>query len=646
MMDELQSTPLPAGPTCDIYIAYADADEDVAKALQAELFRLRPGTRIWREKRRINAGDAFNQTADTAIAGAGLVLALWTPHSARTRAFAVEVRRALTLRKPFVNVLTGINQNSLAPPYAKYASFDASSIHRMAGRSTGWLPPMRPNRAEVEEDLKPLLGKIDELLSRADIASASEIADSMIANIGESAGTPHSTQFEAVMKSVAVGDPATAIEILGISNYSEAEINTLIAPQSVELADPTQPPPPWGAWRIVPQIVKVEEEDHSDNWLYAAAGFVAAALGAGILWLLASMLGGSADTASVAAELQPASGNGLVQPASAAATELNTCIIAPDGAISNTPCRVVENIAPIGFPTPEPGQSPLVPCDVASDGAITNTPCAMNSRYSPPPPDPTRFADLMETCQVAEDGAIANAPCALNAPVEAVRPEPVNIADLIDTCDVADDGAIANAPCRLVSPLTAPEPVTVEVPGETVVERVVEQVTIEDCVPARAGQTMAADCRLTREVTLAHPPCNETFSNLPCTASVEPRRITSAVVEPARRVVDLPPISVPDDLEPCEIAKRAPCRVTIAKTGLDTLTQLAEHYYGSANGYCRIFRANEDLFGTRIDPKRPGDPNCVYINDVISIPGPPTNGRFETAACPPARATNLCLAPN
>ncbi|MEO0465574.1 MAG: TIR domain-containing protein [Pseudomonadota bacterium] len=643
-MDQMHATHAPGGPACDIYLAYADADEDVAKALQAELFRLRPGTRIWREKYRIGAGDAFNQTADTAIADAGLVIALWTPHSTRTRAFAVETRRAMTLRKPFINLLAGTGSGALPPPHPKYATFDVTSIQQLAGRSTGWLPPMRPSRSEIEADLNPVIAKIDELLD-LDRSAASQIADSMITQIGESVDAPHTPQFEAVLKSVAIGDPATAIEILGISGYSEAEINTLIAPQVVELADPAAPPPPWGAWRIVPQIVKVQAAP-DDNLLFAAAGFVAAALGAGILWLMASMFGGDEATPPPIIT----TGTSTIQPASTSSgstqidARLDACSVETDGAITNAPCRVETNLlAPLN-----PGTAPttLVPCDVGPDGAITNTPCAMNARYTPPPPDPTRFSDLIETCQVAEDGAVANAPCALNEPLTApTNPEP-DLASLIDTCDVADDGAITNAPCRVITPIAAPEPrtVEVEVPGETVVERVYEQVTVDDCAPARAGQTVPADCRLTRDITLAYPPCNAGFSNIPCTATQEPRRITSAI-DTTPPPVDLPPIRVPADLEPCEVARAAPCRVTVAKTGLDTLTQIAEHYYGNADGYCRIFRANEDLFGTRQNPKRTGDPNCIYLDDVISVPGPPSNGRFTPAACPSAQATNLCSAP-
>lgn len=647
-MDETQKEPKSESPACDIYIAYADADEDVAKALQSELFRLRPGTRIWREKQRIDAGDAFNQTSDTAIAEAGIVLALWTPHAKRTRAFAVETRRALTLRKPLINVLTGVTANGLAPPYGDLPAFDVESIHRLAGRKTGWLPPMRPNRSEIEDDLKPLLDAVDDLLSD-DRTAGAEIADALIANISEAAGDPKTKEFEAVLKSVAVGDPATAIEVLAGSGYAEADINDLIAPQSVAMANPSEDRPNWGAWRIVPQIVQVEKAPN-DNGLFAAAGFIAAALAGGILWLLMSTLGNTGDdrtsvVASNGQSVQPASATNIN---GAPSTQLRACSVAPDGAINNVPCQVVESVAPVDIAPIEFGsEATIQACDIESDGSIINTPCAMRVRYTPPPPDPTRFSDLMETCQVGTDGAIENAPCALNSPVEAIEPEPVDIASLIDTCEVGGDGAIANAPCRLISPLAAPEPrtVEVEVPGETVVERVVEKAAIDDCAFPRAGAALSGDCRLTREITVAHRTCNDTFSNVPCTATSEPRRITSAAA-PAPSFIDLPPISVSDDIEPCELTRTAPCRVTIAKTGLDTLTELANHYYGNANGYCRIFRANEEVFGTRADPKRPGDPNCIYVEDVLNIPGPPSNGRFETRACPPTRATNLCLKPD
>ncbi|MEL6569520.1 MAG: toll/interleukin-1 receptor domain-containing protein [Pseudomonadota bacterium] len=718
-----RATPAPAGPY-DVYLVYTDSDEDIAKALQQELHRQRPGLRVWREKRRIGVGDAFNQAADMAIAGCSVVLAIWTKHAARSGAFTLEARRAMTLRKPFVNLLADVPASALAPPYSKYSAFEIDEVFALAGRSEGWVPPSRPHKDDLEDELKPVLDRVT-LHMRQNADQASAIADGLITGVIEAAGEPHTAKFETMLKSIAPGDPATAIEVLGLADYSEAEINTLLSPQSVRVASRTEDekPLPFGAWYVRPHVRKIEPVHKDNGMLYAVGGFLVAGLGALALWIMGSTLSTPAEP-SILADAAPASGpastgttpvsdpmavDSLLPPARNAAA-LENCALNTDGSITGAPCRLSTNIAPlIGPDANTDGVDPIATaaaerldaCIVSLGGAIENAPCRLNARYVPPAipvPDAVKPPCIAETdgsilnvpctlegafeapeperievevpvepepaklCAVNADGSIDDAPCMLASALAAPEPQRVEIpvpadAPAPESCIIGLTGEVSNAPCLLTRNLEAPEPERIEVPGETVVE------SLPTCEGLTAGSEIREGCKLDRNVQLAYRACNSDTSNAPCTVSTpltrfaagdEPgpsggpdtsRAPVTSVAAPRRGDFPPRPLNMPDTLEPCEEVITVPCRFSVEKAGLDTLTEIAESFYGNTQAWCRIYRANEGTFGTRNQARRGSDPNCIFMSDVFDLPPGNADNRYSLQSCPPAQPTNRCLGP-
>jgi hypothetical protein len=718
--------PDPAG-RFDVYLAYTDADEDIAQALQQELHRQKPGLRIWREKRRIGVGDAFNQAADMAISGSSVVLAIWTKHAARSGAFTLEARRAMTLRKPFVNLLADVPTSALAPPYSKYSAFQIDEVVALAGRSSGWVPPRRPDREDLEDELKPVLDRIA-LHMRQSGDQAAAIADGLIESVLNAAGDAHTARFETMLKSVAPGDPATAIEVLALNDYGEAEINTLLTPQSVRLASRSEDrePQPWGGWYVRPHVRKIAPVHKDNGLLYAIGGFLVAGLGALALWVMGSTLtagDSSTQTASVDGSGTPggtpASGTALLPDTDALPPPRNAqapqnCSLNADGSITGAPCTLTANIAPLIDPDGDSAEGSIpasVPeeleaCIVSLGGAIENAPCRLNARYVPPaipvpdaikppcisqadgaientpctlegplsPPEPERVevevpveADLPPLCARNEDGSVSGAPCVLASDLSAPEPERIEVRVPADVpapepCLVGEGSEIANAPCLLSSPLAAIEAERIEVPGETIVET--EE--LPTCRGLIAGREVEEGCKLDEAVRLAYLPCNEDLSNYPCTLDRAARRLAAGEETPASpgpqtvpdragpvasstvpRRGDFPPrpLDMPETLRPCEEAINTPCRFTVANAGLDTLTQIAESYYGNTQAWCRVYRANEGTFGNRNEPRRGSDPNCIFLSDVLDLPPANPDNRYSLRGCPPAQLANQCGAP-
>lgn len=659
-----------------IFLAYRLADEDIAFALRKQLQRLSPGIKVWAEKGRAGVGDAYTERADRRMGKASIVLAIWTPGALQTGAFELEARRAVTLKKPFLNVLVGTSPLALKPPYKKYSTFEVPLLAPLADRSTGWLPAARPDRQSVDAQLKPLLAKIEQIGSPPKTDEL-PLSEAIIAATTQSAGAPHTAAFEAFVRSIAPGDPATAIEVLGINRYDEATMNALIAPQTVRIAPMGDglEEPPYGSWYLDPPKRKIVAAHKDNGALYAIGGFLMAALAGATIWLLGSTLGepGAGNAGTPASISANASGPaGLNTRAAGTDTgqdaAMATCTIGQDGAITGAPCRLDANIAP-ALPeltgTDMPAQpADAVPnlqtCFITRSGTIENTPCRLSAPYAPP----EAFAgiDAPPACNIAEDGAISRVPCTLVESLAAPEPQIIEgEAPQLPACTVGDDGAITGAPCRMVASLPAPEPVVIEREGE--VRTVVE--ALEACARPGPGGEVAPGCRLDRAVETAHATCNSDLTNLPCTLRDIPRRVTAALesdtsvggprtdVPPARPSgsaaiappVSLPPIEMPANLRPCEESLRAPCRFTVANAGLNTLTEIAETYYGNRNGWCRIYRANERTFGARNRPRRGADPNCIFMSDVLDLPAPTPDNSYVTRGCPAPQPQNRCGAP-
>ena len=641
MSENADAETIPPNGTYDVYLAYAEADESIAKTLKKELHRLRPGLSIWCEKEEIGVGDAFNQTSDEAISGCGVVLAIWTPESARTGAFNLEVRRALTLRKPFMNLLAGVSADSLTPPLSKYSALPVEEIASLAGRSDGWLPPLKPGQDKVDEALKPVLTKIDEFLRMVG-EPASDISDGLIAGLIDATGEPHSASFEAMLKSIAPGDPATAIEVLLLSGYKEAEINTLISPQRVKIADPAGERPEWGAWYVRPHVRKAASMHKDNGALYAAGGFLAAALGAAALWFIGSTMtaGRTEFTSAGTSPVTTDTGESNLQPAST-------------GNSGTAPAAETT--------TPEPAEA-LPPCTVNEDGSITGADSRLRADIAPPPSAPPSgdgvessalpaSSETLITCELGEDGTITDVPCQLNTAF--ALPDPVEVEVPASTpptklCITNGDGSITDVPCMVASAVDAPEPERIEIPGETVVE--VEE--LPECDTSRPGARLEAGCKLGEAVSLRLAVCNEDYSNTPCTLATAPTRLTSGTApEPVATTASAAPpagetpIDMPDTLEACNGEKSAPCRLTVKTSGHLSLSGIAQTYYGDRNAWCMIYRANQETFGQRNQTRVAGDPNCIFQSDVFDLPSPTEDGTYSTEGCPAARTHNRCFSP-
>lgn len=662
----------PTGPY-DVFLAYTYADEDIAKALQSALHRLRPGLRVWCEKSRLGVADAFNQSTDEAISSCGVVLAIWTPHAARTNAFMLEARRALTLRKPFVNLLAGVQTSSLTPPLSKYSAFSIDHLAIRAGRSQGWLPPRQPSAAELDEELRPILTKVLDFLRMVGTPAA-DISEGLIGGVLNAAGTPHSAGFDSMLKSVAPGDPATALEVLLLSGYSEAEINTLISPQRAKIADTSGERPAWGAWHVRPHVRKLAPLHKDNGALYALGGFVVAALGAAMLWFIGSTLSAGSSQApgnAVSPGIDTAASNPTVQPSRATPAqpeadpvsqpeELPVCTLNSDGSITGAECRLTADIAPRPRPAApptepvgEPAMSDLDGCIIRLDGSIRNTPCRLAAPYT----IPDSGEDTAE-CVVNPDGSITDVPCRLIGTFQA--PEPVEVevpAEAVPPklCIRNPDGSITDVPCMVASPTSAPEPERIEVPAEPIIE------DLPVCDTPQPGEEIAPGCKIGTAFQRAHATCDENYANLPCTLTRAPIRLASDDASPAatlrtgnngtsetvpnRPQPPLTPIDMPENLDPCEEAIVAPCQFTVSNAGLFTLSEIAQSFYGDREAWCMVYRANQRTFGTRNQPRVADDPNCIFSSDVLDLPRPQDTDAYNLRGCPPAKQVNRCLAP-
>lgn len=617
----------------DVFISYAAEDERIARALQGELQRLRPGLTVWCEKDRLDLGDALSQEIDEALSQSRMVILLWTPERLMAQSALDEVERALTLQKPALNALIDLEKPNLPAAYGAVRSVQIDAVARLAGRSGGWLPPSAPDREEVAAELRPILEAVDATPPEA----SRDIAEQIIADLIDAAGEPGETKFDALMAAVARSDRASAVEVMLNAGYSPERINQLMAPKRLVLADTSGSRPAWGAWRIEsppPRSVQGAEEP----WPWAVGGFVLAGLLGLGAWLMSSVLG-TPETASP---------NGTIIEAS-----LPVCSIAEDGSIEGGNCRLTVDVPPrtAAQPAspPEPGLQ-LAACEIASDGAIDAIPCRLEQAVTPRPPASDEGApdggdDTLDACTIAESGAIGSAPCRLEADYTPPEGAP------LPACTRLDNGAVTNVPCRVNVPMPPMAPAAADPAPRTVSD------ALPACPPARPGETLRADCRLLRPIVVAHARCDSDLSNVPC-ALMEAPQLASAIrpppsgasapePDPAPRepLPELPPIPVPDELEPCETRKRVPCRLTVANTGLGSLTEIAESYYGSVRGYCRIFRANPDVFGTRNDPRTPSNPNCIFLEDVLDLPGFPEDMVFSTTGCPRPQPRNECVRP-
>ena len=644
-MSEIEKDQEPSG--FDIFLSYADVDDGLARALQGELQRARPGLRVWSEKSRLGLGDALSQEIDEVLSNSRLVIVVWTPERLMSRAAMDEVERALTLQKPALNVLVDLEKPNLPAPYSLVRSYSLDAVPRLAGRSGGWLPPSRPDHDEVRTELRPILEALDDTPP----VPSRDMAEQLISDLIEAAGEPGTPQFDALMSAVARSDRASAVEVMLNSGYTPEKINQLMSPKRLEMADITGSRPNWGAWRIEPAPARAAQAA-DEPWPWAVGGFVLASLLGLGAWLMSSVL----------ATPQTAAPAGTVIQAS-----LPTCSVADDGSISGGECRLTVDVPPRQAATiPPPVDEPtLATCQIRADGGVGGVPCRLDQVITPPPPAQREAAAdqpaTLTACSVTPDGRILGAPCRL----EAAYTPPATAR--IPACTRMDNGAITNVPCRIAVPMpplenfTQPEPVQ----PETVAE------PLPACPPIRPGQTIRGECRLLRPIVVAHARCDSDLGNVPCSlmetpqiaaatvptpvpapepstpppSTPAPQPIRAEPTPPPAPVLDLPPIPVPDNLEPCEVRKLAPCRLTIAKTGLGSLSEIAESYYGSVRAYCRIFRANPNVFGTRSDPRTPSNPNCIYLEDVLDLPAFPDDMQFPTDGCPAPQQQNVCVRP-
>ncbi len=588
----------------DVFISYAVADEPLARLLRRELRRLQPELNVWCGKGDLGVGDALSQSLDQALADARFVILLWTPQRLASGSARAEAERIITLQKPAANALIGLSGRMPPLPFSALAGFELPSMARLAGRGTGWLPPKPPSYSELDQELRPIMQRISDAPEHRNADSA----DQLISQLGEVAGPGGTVQFETTLGAIARSDRASVVEVALKAGYDVDQVNRLIAPWRLQLADFSGERPSWGAWRIEGPDSRTAVVKESEPWPWAAGGFILASLFGLGAWILSSTVGDG--------------GAGRAEPIQIV-TRLKACEMAPDGSIKGGNCRLSADL-------PARGDT-LQACRVRTDGAIQNAPCRLGSNLSVP--ERSAGPEALKPCQTAANGAVSGAPCRLLANVAPVvsapQPRPIPQPDReprpkpLAACKRAADGGISNAPCRLESPIAARKP-----------ER--------ECRIEAGGRIENAPCRLVEPLR----PVSATAS-VPATQT-EDKEEWSAQGSGEYAdwpLAEIPPVAVPDQLEPCEKKRSLPCRLTIAKTGLWDLSAVGRSFYGTPNAYCHVFRANLDLYASRANPAARGNPNCLYLEDVLDLPEKLASGQYDTSFCPPPGRDEVCFRP-
>ncbi len=232
----------------------------------------------------------------------------------------------------------------------------------------------------------------------------------------------------------------------------------------------------------------------------------------------------------------------------------------------------------------------------------------------------------------------------------------------LGNCERASDGRIENAPCTLreANGAHAPEDAAapLPVPEQTDLTReerpaagsdkedVLRTATIDappesgdTASPARNSAAQAAEqgerWRDEAQPATPPPPSHKPEPDPPPSAQTAPDTTPPTKSAPSLRppAVAAPAIDMPAQLDPCETRRKVPCRLTVAKTGLWTLREVAGFYYGTPRAWCRIYRANPATFAGRAS-KRGGDEACISLNDTLDLPPRTDSGNYSLAGCP------------
>lgn len=570
------SSPAPEGGW-DVFLSYRVEDEPLARALRGQLKRRRPGLTVWAEKSAAGIGNSFSQDTDEALARSARVIMLWTPRRlVEPSATELESLRALALQKPILNVSAGLGDHVVPSPFARFSTHDIAAIAQLAGRTTGWGQPPRPEIAELDRQVEPVARWIDQT-PPADPGLAADL----LSTFTRSAGWSGSAQFEAVAEALARGDRSSVVEMLLNAGYDTSRIDQIISPVRLRLADTRRPRPPWGAWRLEPRPALKRPESET-AWPWALLGFVACGLLALTLWLLASVMGGG-------------DGDGAAIPVSTAGT------------------------------TPTPEREPLPLCQWNRAGEFEDTPCRMAGPLPewlalPRPPEAGDPSGALEDCERGADGRVMNTPCTLRDAAALSLQEAQEGSETDEAAEAEPErppeGAPEDAPEDPQDTASADEPVARDDTAVTGAERNAQ--TRPETVPPSPSQKPAREPQTSPEPPATAP-----------AAPARPRPQQPAASPPE-------PIEMPADLDPCEARREVPCRLTVSKTGLWTLSEIAAFYYGTPRAWCRIYRANPAVFAGR-GSKRGGDEACISLDDVIDLPPPTDSGSYSLNGCP-ARA--------
>jgi len=122
----------------------------------------------------------------------------------------------------------------------------------------------------------------------------------------------------------------------------------------------------------------------------------------------------------------------------------------------------------------------------------------------------------------------------------------------------------------------------------------------ESAAAQTAETAEAATATMTSEASAA---VDSVSAAAPETAAEAPVAVEEPAVEVQAAVEEAPPAEEP--------APEAPAAETYTVVSGDSLSAIAERFYGDANAYMRIFEANRDKLN---------DPNLIYPGQELTIP--------------------------
>ncbi len=251
---------------------------------------------------------------------------------------------------------------------------------------------------------------------------------------------------------------------------------------------------------------------------------------------------------------------------------------------------------------------------------------------------------LLPVCRPGETGRLEKLPCRMP------RPLPQGFDHLAaDDCRATTQGRAIATPCRMPEDADTQSPANLPPPPSGDAEKAAQ--TAQEGESEPQSEPSGDISGPVNTVDISPPPANSPMQSRQTPPLLTPQpapetRASASTGEPSidgdTPAAQVAPadIEMPDTLVPCETRRDVPCRLTISRTGLWTLSEIAEFYYGTPRAWCRIYRVNSAVFAGRSE--NAGKEACISLDDTLDLPPRPEDGTYSTNGCPPANPTSRC----